>query len=651
MTSARRPTLIPAESDNRAWVRAILAVSAVTLGLAGCQEDRSSDPRPTDGAATLGASPAGAPTTGVVAPADTVAVARPGRKLVLPVTPGPGFVPGAAATVRLDDGPPLTGRLWWIGMTPPAWDQRVRGATDPIRAWLSESPGGAGGWGVWTATPGERVQPAETAGPLAAEAGQWIVVVDLPRDSKARRLWVGDAPSPGVPIVWWTGIEPQDMSPFAPGDAPMWVNSPWLARTLTAAASSPLTRWRAELVSAALGRSFDSFAPAEGPAPDPVLDVLAERMTSRWRAALVRLEAVDPALARRVLWTGAGVADFGGAVVAPLWTDDSAELAALIAGVLDPGISDTQSAQRAEAWLASRPPTLAWVIDDAGAPEPGTRRPVVTLGVLNRALTTEPAGVEPETARSAGVFAATPPLSARRVNVPVPGVEDGSATSTRLSVRMNERTLVRVATPSATPVTPPGLRVGPLVRDWTHSRFVAAAADPDPGPTELGVVDSEWSTAALLQRGVAAGTSERAGEWTLYVECRAGSVPGAPEPAGEPARDAVRLWLGPFGAPSLILRVTGEGVATVEDSHARAGTDWAALNSVPSGVTVRRLDSGWACWIPIPAGAVASDGTIRLALERTDPRGVRSAWPRAMLPWQHEPGRAWANLGAWEGNR
>ncbi len=629
------------------------------LALAACERDRPADPGLSDQPAATAGDGAVTGASALVAPTDSVAVARPGHRLVLPVAVEPGFVPSAGALVRLDDGTRVTARLWWVSFRPAPWDQRVRASTDPVRAWLAESAGGAGGWSVWSATRGDLVRPMEAAGVLAAEAGQWVLVADLPRNSKAQRLWVGETPGPGVvgvPIVWWTGLEPEHLALFGEDDAPMWSRSPWLTRSLAAAAVSPMTRWRAELLGAAMGRTVE----APGPSPDPVLDLVGERLVVRWTAALLRLESVDPTLARRTLWTAAGVVDFGGAVVAPLWTDDSAELAALVAGVLDPTITDEQAAARAEAWLASRPQALAWVIDDAGAPEPTTQRPVVTVGVVNRTLITEPATIEAESSGGGAVFAATPPMSARRVSVPVPLAESGGAT--RLNVRMCERTLVRAAAAAPTPVMPPGLRVGPLVRDWTQARFASAAANPEPAPSEMGVVDNDWSTAALLQRATPAGPPERGngagggggrgvGDWMLYVECRVGAVPDAPEdaPATDPQRDSVRLWIGAFGAPLLVLRVTGDAKVELEDSRSRLGADWATLTSATGGVTVRRTDTGWACWIPIPAGAVEADGTLRIALERTDPRGVRTAWPRAMLPWQREPGRAWADLGAWEG--
>jgi hypothetical protein len=34
---------------------------------------------------------------------------------------------------------------------------------------------------------------------------------------------------------------------------------------------------------------------------------------------------------------------------------------------------------------------------------------------------------------------------------------------------------------------------------------------------------------------------------------------------------------------------------------------------------------------------------------RVDGRGRRSAWPRPMLPWQDEPGRAALDTRAWGG--
>jgi hypothetical protein len=57
----------------------------------------------------------------------------------------------------------------------------------------------------------------------------------------------------------------------------------------------------------------------------------------------------------------------------------------------------------------------------------------------------------------------------------------------------------------------------------------------------------------------------------------------------------------------------------------------------------------WLAIVPIPDDAVENETIVRLSLTRISPSGVRSSWPRAMLPWQSEPGRLALDLGAWSG--
>src|SRR6185369_5690677 len=110
--------------------------------------------------------------------------------------------------------------------------------------------------------------------------------------------------------------------------------------------------------------------------------------------------------------------------------------------------------------------------------------------------------------------------------------------------------------------------------------------------------------------------------------------------------ELLRLWLGPFGAPIAVLKVTPDGSMTDESVFA-AGTDPPAEAVLQRPIRVSRQADRWTAWIPIPKGAIGSDGVLRFALERLDERGIRSSWPRAMLPWQREPGRAAVGTGAW----
>ena len=73
-------------------------------------------------------------------------------------------------------------------------------------------------------------------------------------------------------------------------------------------------------------------------------------------------------------------------------------------------------------------------------------------------------------------------------------------------------------------------------------------------------------------------------------------------------------------------------------AHQRGRTDMATLITAVIGEGHPRL----------PPHAIEPSGVLRLGVERLDERGVRSAWPRALLPWESEPGRAAIDTRGWE---
>jgi hypothetical protein len=55
----------------------------------------------------------------------------------------------------------------------------------------------------------------------------------------------------------------------------------------------------------------------------------------------------------------------------------------------------------------------------------------------------------------------------------------------------------------------------------------------------------------------------------------------------------------------------------------------------------------------VPPGAIEADGHMRFGIMRerrlADGSIERTAWPRAMTPWQSEPGRICVDLTSWDG--
>jgi hypothetical protein len=92
-----------------------------------------------------------------------------------------------------------------------------------------------------------------------------------------------------------------------------------------------------------------------------------------------------------------------------------------------------------------------------------------------------------------------------------------------------------------------------------------------------------------------------------------------------------------MGATAAAIRITPEGEAAVI-----AGD----LTGENLPVTIRVDGERWVAQIVLPAELVAGP-RVRIAMERIDARGVRSAWPRPMVPGQPEPGRLAIDLTAW----
>jgi hypothetical protein len=126
----------------------------------------------------------------------------------------------------------------------------------------------------------------------------------------------------------------------------------------------------------------------------------------------------------------------------------------------------------------------------------------------------------------------------------------------------------------------------------------------------------------------------------LYLEClRTPDASLAREFSNE-TDGYIRVWLGPAGSPSTIYTILWNGDIRDESP-----------NPAPPGAIAARVaiePKRLSCWIPLPAQAIEPSGVLRLGVERLDERGVRSAWPRAMMPWEAEPGRAAIDTRAWE---
>lgn len=514
--------------------------------------------------------------------------AIPGRTLVLPVDLRGHVDLRTAPRLRLDDGRDLDARLVWIGIAEPA----------------------SGRWATyrWLAPPGRWIVIPASAGSIPPSIGAWFVVADLPLDSVGQGLWLGRA---RLNVHWlslhlparagWTSPAPLDLS-----------GSRTLLRLAEPDAQSPVRRWRSRLLS---GTLLDSTLDptASPPFDEPILEALARQNEARWAFGLSRLERTDPGLALSLARALAGAVQFEDAVLAPVWTLGDADHAPVLDALLDPRLADAALVDRVRAWIDAGIRQVAWIVDDAGLLSP--TGVAARLGVANLTPSESLLAAAQSAPGTRGSMELRPiePRQVRFFEVEIPAGTGPILTSADVRIGTALRRLEVMS--GSLPAEPPGLLIAPFFRDWTLATWMPQIPEPDLSP--------EWATAAVLQRDRAPD------EWVLTVECR--WAPPTPD-----AREVVRIWLGPRETPHAVLRLSSDGVVIDERATEPSPPGWA---------TVVREPDRWIARVRLPAAAL--DDTIRLGIERIDARARRSAWPRPMLPWQPEPGRALVNLRAW----
>jgi hypothetical protein len=608
-----------------------------------------------------------------------VVYARPGEKLVVPVNIDEETIRRGNIPARLDSGGKLFAPLYWIGVVdrlprragevaPPPEAPEMALVTRRAAEWTGKSA-------PWAAL---------AAGPsvVPGAVGTWAVVLEVPREAAGEGVWLGGRK---LTVRWLE--EPAFGGELFAGERGERVgvgglggrgSSVWLSRALDPVRKSPLTRWRARL---AAGDRVDPKRDAPDMFVDPIVEALAQQVEAQWSVGLENLARVDRAMAVSLKRRLALTADFGEGVVVPAWTLDPAGLQALLNDVLSTELTDGERARAAGGWLEMQPTAAAWVLDDAGTTDAVTGASVSSLGYVNLGAAEVAVSAFPEGGGSAPDMNAVKPGAAGVASVVAAGLErgevPGGAAETRptlprgprspelrterVSVRVGDRELTRTVMVDALQASPPGVEVGPLIADWSLGRWLAAAAltpddhgglasVPNPGPDPIG---ADRVTLGRLSRELVSaeegGGETGATRWVLYVEClvpREAERRDARRPTGQPERpvereaDAVTVFFGPFGSSRAVVRVTSDG------------TMISSLNPTGVGrVRISRQADRWAAWIPVPEEALDRDGSglLRVGVVRVDERGVRSAWPRAMLPWQKEPGRVCVDLGAWEG--
>lgn len=370
----------------------------------------------------------------------------------------------------------------------------------------------------------------------------------------------------------------------------------------------PSMRWRARL---ALDR-FGVFGAGE-PFPDPGVEAYAIVLELRARAAIDALRSTDGALADRLHGALGRTLTFPGGVIAPAWPESDARLDDVLGVLLDDSVDRALASDRARQWLDAQPRAVAWVANDSGAL--GTRVLVAELSgvadlVAARVAPTEscdPATLHPILPRSVAEF----DLKCR---------ERPARRAIRVQVGDWSTSLDALAAP--TEVSPPGMRIGPLMLPHSMRSLLSS---------QVALPDAAHATAALIRRRPASD------EWQIYAECL--SPLSEREDPGARSNDALRVYFGSRESPRAVMEIRLDGRASVRDGGDEA--------SRAIGATVREEEDRWVAFADVPPDAFEPDGALIVGFERVDARGVRSVWPRPVLPWEETPSRVAMDPATW----
>lgn len=538
--------------------------------------------------------------------------AVPGRMLVMPVRVD-GPLPGSTAPrLTLAGGGEILASLVWIGLE-----------TD------------AAAWSGWLPSVERWVVTPVSEGAIPASVGAWHVVADLPPDAAGQSLRLAERT---IPVNWLAA--PEDLRPGTVEDGGEW--APWGVPEgspepdpglLASEWSSPLRRWRARLATGGLGAPPPVRGLWQVRGDPAVLDGLADLVEARWRVGLARLWYADAEASRQLLARLARTVEFSPGVHAPAWPANQPMLDSLLTDLLDPGHTGEALVTRTQAWIEALPHAAAWVADDAAGLLGADSEPLVQLraacladqpllmwvGGRDGLRVGEPQVLEP--GRVGEVAVAT-------------GLGSPLTGASGFAVRCGGETL-SIAAREAISIRPPGASCGPLLHDWTLESW--SSSQPGAGATP----GAGWTAGVLVFRddSVAGGSG-----WSAFVECAADRLSESPsgwlsDPvSGAPVSDEVTLCFGQRGSSAAVLRVSRDGVLHND--------------RLSGGETVLEVaDEGdrWSVSVPIPREAIEPGGMVRLGLTRRDARGVRTAWPRRMMPWESEPPRAAIDLKTWSG--
>ncbi len=537
-------------------------------------------------------------------------------------------------TIRLDDGRTIACPVYWVGSVP-AKISRPLWTRPPMR----------------TTAIGART--ALLTDIQARPRGGWYTLIAIPLDAVGQGIWIENQrydlnwlPDPQRAQLESQGRDIESF--FAPAHADEILRLDPVQTAIEQFAQSPMTRWRARILLDGLNPSAQ-FTPLDAPRPegyltdlhdeivntDPseaFLEALAHQSEIRWQIILGRIWLIDETLAHRLKHTLTRVVRFDETIL-PVWPSNQFALDELAHDLLSPWVDDQLRVRRARVWLDTLPRAITWVVDDLGAYHPETEKFTPTVGIVSLPPEHGNTLVRLDAPGAQTTLTTVDDTAMHTLAITTPPAEFivGQTTTPthQLRIRLGHAEMTRTAIAAPIHARPPGIRIGPLHRDWTMNALM------EPNPSAVAPLPITRATAGLLHRTAPPDEPDARIGWTVYIEC-ASQDPTNP-------RDSITLWVGPFTHPLAVWTIDAAGTTT-----RIAGS----LANIPlPKVQVALLDDRWTAQIELPRESVADNLLLALGVERTDADGVHSAWPRRMIPGQSEPARLVIDVSSWDGFR
>lgn len=582
------------------------ALATASASLLGCASGASDTSAPKTAPASKSSSEPRI-ATGIVGAGIALRDARveafPGRTLFVPIGPvdaegspaltmPPGWRPSGEPEVALVTDEPVRSVLWRL---------RGRPWTSPpdLDPWLPPPFG-------WTAETWDKATTATEPGEIVL----WFLAIDMPDRPVGRWLRIGGRKLPLEWVETPTDLRTKGNAAFAAMSPDRIAAVGRLSHRFASDAHDAFRAWRIAL----LGERFPALLyQVLGEPPLPEIEF---QMRDRAFAAIARIRAVDRALGDRVIAVMTAVVETPDGALLPAWPPDPTPALELIGAVLRESRTEADIRADALAYLRTAPPAIAWIVDEAG-PDGPSGAPTCTVAIADRSGEQSIASLAP-----LGMHAtnATPLAPFGSALLTVDPAFPGDITTTTLTARAGVWSSEISVLAGWVGARPPGVTLGPLLPDWNHATWVRGAPPR---------IDPNWITMAMLQRQIDAEGVPQG--WEMLIEAQ------RPETAGDGDDDAVTIWIGPMGSTAAAIRISADGEAAII-----AGP----LTGELLPVNINAAPDRWIAQVTLPPELTATP-RLRIALERIDPRGVRSAWPRPMLPDQLEPGRLAVDLNSW----